>query len=123
MPWGTPEKRREYWRRYSRRPEVRKRRLVANKKYRDSHKEKRSAWDRRYRQEHPEAVLSGSSYREMVVNLLLERDGDLCGICGGQFDLEHVEIDHIVPRVNGGGHGAPNLRLTHEACNQSRLRR
>ena len=47
------------------------------------------------------------------------RDQGVCGLC--QRAIEGAwQVDHIVPRVMGGGHDDGNLRLTHPACNLKR---
>jgi 5-methylcytosine-specific restriction endonuclease McrA len=52
--------------------------------------------------------------------VIIERDGYVCGICGGDVDLDDVDIDHITP-VNHGGPSTPeNLRVTHSSCNRRR---
>jgi 5-methylcytosine-specific restriction endonuclease McrA len=51
----------------------------------------------------------------------------VCGICGLPIDVtlprQHpgsLELDHIVPRVYGGGDEPSNLRPTHRRCNRQR---
>lgn len=58
-------------------------------------------------------------YRKMVISLILERDGKLCGLCGLEL-VDQIEIDHIVQRAMGGTHEAGNLRLAHPECNRRR---
>jgi hypothetical protein len=53
----------------------------------------------------------------IVVGLLRQRDGELCGICG-QLLGSDVTIDHIVPISAGGSvDDCDNLRLAHHRCN------
>lgn len=61
----------------------------------------------------------------MVNNLLLQRDGNLCQLCGEVLDSENetLHIDHILPRCMGGTHEAYNLRLVHATCNLTRGKR
>lgn len=56
-------------------------------------------------------------YRQMVVSLLLQRDGDKCGICGKRLDVSDVQIDHKVMCADGGTDHAINLQLAHPLCN------
>lgn len=67
---------------------------------------------------------TGRKYREMVNNLLLQRDGNVCTICMEILEPEKevLHIDHILPRCMGGTHEATNLRLVHAACNLTRTR-
>ena len=58
-------------------------------------------------------------YRSMVYSLLVQRDGDGCGICGRSLQGE-FEIDHIIPRWLNGTHDARNLRLVHPECHRER---
>jgi 5-methylcytosine-specific restriction endonuclease McrA len=62
---------------------------------------------------------TGKKYRVMVNNLLLERDGPICSLCGELLEPEKevLHIDHIRPRCMGGGHEAKNIRLVHATCN------
>lgn len=60
-------------------------------------------------------------WRRVVVAFLLERDGLHCPLCGGIL-LEGVEIDHVLPVVEGGPTIPTNLRLVHAACNKGRCR-
>ncbi|HXI18981.1 MAG TPA: HNH endonuclease signature motif containing protein [Chloroflexota bacterium] len=49
--------------------------------------------------------------------LVIERDGYVCGICGGAVAADDVSIDHIHPRSKGGPTMMGNLRVTHSRCN------
>ena len=71
--------------------------------------------------------------REMK-RLIIKRDECRCKICGKQGllpspeafividpeDNTPFEIDHIIPRTQGGSDGADNLRLTCRKCNRAR---
>lgn len=46
---------------------------------------------------------------------VLERDG-ACVLCGS---TERLEVDHIVPRSEGGGHGLENLRALCAECHRA----
>lgn len=55
---------------------------------------------------------------------IAERDGWVCGICGGEVDTGILypdpmfgSIDHIIPVTRDGTNDPDNLRLTHLACN------
>ncbi|MDE2096715.1 MAG: HNH endonuclease [Patescibacteria group bacterium] len=49
-----------------------------------------------------------------------ERDRGLCGICGQYVAIGNMDIDHIVPRVEGGPDDWQNLRIAHPSCNRHR---
>lgn len=57
-------------------------------------------------------------------DLLWERDGDRCGICGGPIDRSLkwpdrmcLTVDHIVALADGGTHEPANTQLAHLSCN------
>lgn len=52
--------------------------------------------------------------------LVIDRDGYVCGICGGEVDPDDVHIDHIRPVRHGGQDVEGNLRVTHSLCNMRR---
>ncbi|HMB37417.1 MAG TPA: HNH endonuclease signature motif containing protein [Methylomirabilota bacterium] len=62
-------------------------------------------------------------YRTMVVALLMERDGTACWICNAPLAGERLSVDHVIPRCQGGGDDAKNLRLAHLTCNRRKERR
>ena len=58
---------------------------------------------------------------------LRRRDGDNCHLCGLAMTFaragrspDDATIDHIVPKSQGGGDAATNLRLAHKRCNEAR---
>lgn len=61
------------------------------------------------------------SFRNVDV---FERDGWVCGICGGDVDRDLVwpdhmsaSLDHIVPVSKGGTHTLDNVQCSHFICN------
>jgi 5-methylcytosine-specific restriction endonuclease McrA len=48
---------------------------------------------------------------------VIDRDGYLCGICGGDVEPTDVHLDHIYPYSLGGPTTFNNLRVTHSRCN------
>jgi len=78
---------------------------------------KRNRSDGRYREQH----LCNSDYRGMLVEVLMQRDGDNCGICGEPL-RGRISIDHILPRCRGGLSTADNLQLAHLKCNLRKRR-
>ena len=51
--------------------------------------------------------------RQMVI----DRDGLVCGICGGDVEADDVHIDHVLPASKGGPTVASNLQVSHSRCN------
>lgn len=64
-----------------------------------------------------------NGYRQVIVSLLTDRDGYVCGVCNnsllyeGVFVSDAVEVDHVIPFHLGGADELNNLRLTHRKCN------
>lgn len=56
----------------------------------------------------------GTSRWKQQRKRVLERDGYQCTYCGGTA----TQVDHIVPRVSGGGHELDNLTSCCAKCNQ-----
>lgn len=60
-----------------------------------------------------------SSYRDIILSSLIERDGFVCGMCGESLEGSKIHIDHIIPVALGGVDTLSNVRLTHAKCNLS----
>ena len=106
--------------------------------WRSENRERLAAYQREYYQKNREKLLeknrlrakergynksnlSNLDYREMVIGLLRQRDGDTCPICD-ELIYERFSIDHIQPRNMGGSNDPENLRLAHYSCNHTRPR-
>jgi 5-methylcytosine-specific restriction endonuclease McrA len=48
---------------------------------------------------------------------VIDRDGYVCQICGGDIEPTDLHIDHIKPWSKGGRHTLGNLQATHSVCN------
>lgn len=48
---------------------------------------------------------------------VIERDGFVCGLCGGEVEPDDVHIDHIMPKSLGGPDLLDNLQVSHSLCN------
>lgn len=48
---------------------------------------------------------------------VIERDGYVCGLCGGEVEPDDVHIDHIHPWSLGGSDNLENLQVAHSLCN------
>lgn len=55
--------------------------------------------------------------------VVLERDDNICGICGGDVDPDDFHIDHIVPLARGGLHNYENTQAAHPSCNWAKSAR
>lgn len=51
---------------------------------------------------------------------VIERDGGICQLCGGEVGDCDLHIDHIIPVVRGGQNELANLQVTHGSCNLSK---
>lgn len=69
------------------------------------------AW---YEWHHRHQALRRKIRRQKIV----ERDGLICGLCGGPVDPLDVEIDHIFPVSLGGSSDPSNLQVAHSLCNR-----
>jgi 5-methylcytosine-specific restriction endonuclease McrA len=56
------------------------------------------------------------AYRDRMRRALLVR-GAVCWLCGG---ANPTQLDHVVPRREGGGDELSNLRPAHATCNYQR---
>lgn len=75
----------------------------------------------------------GRQWRVALLEYLVDRDGDKCGICKRKVDItlksgtrgsrRGPSVDHIIPRSIGGTDDLENLRLAHWGCNQKRSNR
>lgn len=64
------------------------------------------------------------------VEMLAERDGTLCQLCGDEVDMtlhgtrpDAPSTDHIIPWSRGGSHDPKNLQLAHFGCNSRKRNR
>jgi 5-methylcytosine-specific restriction endonuclease McrA len=76
---------------------------------------------------HVTAMTSRTSDRALVRELLGDRDGWVCWLCGGAVDRRAgpteplaPSVDHVIPTSLDGPHTAANVRLAHFACNTRR---
>jgi len=59
------------------------------------------------------ASKAATKLRDVVV----ARDGGVCGLCGEVVSDEALSIDHIVPVARGGTDELDNLQVAHRLCN------
>ena len=124
-------------RRRRRNPEFREREREYNRKRwaeNPDHREYLKTFHRRRYREDPERYREyaiqryrrvGHGYRKLENRkALLERDGDVCVLCGQILDKplysQETEVDHIMPVSKNGGNELSNLRLVHRYCNRRR---
>ncbi|GHT36364.1 hypothetical protein FACS189427_07830 [Planctomycetales bacterium] len=55
---------------------------------------------------------------ESVKQRLYKEQQGRCNACGTEFDIRHLEIDHIVPKSKGGGDCYENYQLLCGSCNR-----
>lgn len=51
---------------------------------------------------------------------ILKRDGLRCVLCSATAVTTQLEIDHIIPVVNGGTNDENNLRMLYRQCNRGK---
>lgn len=66
-----------------------------------------------WRLRHPDSGRISPEIRVAVI----DRDGYVCGLCGGAVEPDDVHIDHIHPRSLGGPNTLENLQVSHSLCN------
>lgn len=79
----------------------------------------------RYGRNHRQrARRAGVAYEPVNVKRVYERDGWMCGICGGKIAKDKKaphprspSIDHIIPLSLGGPHTYDNVQAAHFGCN------
>ena len=57
------------------------------------------------------------SYRSIILDALIKRDGFKCGICKQSLENSKIHFDHIIPVALGGLDILENIQLTHPKCN------
>ena len=62
----------------------------------------------------------GPLYRTNLRAAVLQRDGNKCVYCNRSGKRQHLELDHVVPRSNGGTDRYDNLVAACRPCNQKR---
>lgn len=69
----------------------------------------------------PRVVRMREQFVEQVDReLVLERDGGLCGLCHTPVDPGDWHLDHIIPIVQGGEHSYRNVQVSHPRCNRAK---
>lgn len=98
------------------------------------HPDRARAAKRRYRQSHPEVHADKEARRrarkrvgiveDVKREVVFERDGEICQLCGEPIDLDlshpdprSASIDHVIPLAHGGAHTYENCQAAHLICN------
>jgi len=55
---------------------------------------------------------------ESIKQRLYKQQDGKCNACGEDFEIRHLEIDHIVPKSKGGGDYCENYQLLCGNCNR-----
>jgi hypothetical protein len=61
-----------------------------------------------------------SNVRDKIEQLLKNKSGDICFLCGQPFNYatDVIHADHDIPEANGGQTDFDNLNLSHKECNK-----
>ncbi len=60
------------------------------------------------------------SVRRLMVDLLHDKEGGVCGGCGETFQARNMELDHIVAKSSGGSYCIDNRQVLCGACNREK---
>jgi site-specific DNA-methyltransferase (adenine-specific) len=55
---------------------------------------------------------------QSVKERLYKEQNGLCNGCGTAFNIQNLEIDHIIPKAKGGGDYYENYQLLCGSCNK-----
>lgn len=98
---------------------------------------RRSLWAR-YREEQKDAIRAAGGVRAAAANakrkarmalafkesvnpdVVFDRSGGVCGICGEAVTRDKMTMDHIVPLALGGEHSYANVQAAHKKCNSGK---
>lgn len=65
----------------------------------------------------PRTPLHRPKIRPWMREAVIERDGMVCQLCGGEIPDGELHIDHIEPLAHGGATEVANLQAAHARCN------
>lgn len=101
---------------------------MASREYKERTAERRAEIGRAWRAANPDRVrtywqtrrarLLGSFVEEVAIEILIDRDRSICGVCEKTVVRAEASIDHVVPLFKGGEHSYANTQLAHLVCNK-----
>ena len=101
--------------------------IARRHRYRLEHRTQTAEYGRRYRREHATAYAQHSARRaalkrsltteSVVRDVVFDRDGGKCHLCGKQLRREDWHLDHIIPLSRGGEHSYKNVAVSCPGCN------
>ena len=108
----STEDQRKKWREY-------KRKYYKTEKGKASQKRNGQNYRKKYpdRRKPPNRLRASQSYRAIIMDYLIKRDGFQCGICKLSLENSQIHFNHIVPLALGGQEIMENLELSHAKCN------
>lgn len=86
-------------------------------------RERRRRWNDQLREELRQSGIPEPSRADLVKYTLLSLYGNRCLYCGDAISWESAELDHIVPRADGGANVLANLAAVCARCNRAKNRR
>lgn len=99
-------------------------------RFRRREPEKKSAMDRRYRENNQDRVHANRWKRKAVKrrafvervhrSVVFKRCGGACHMCGAMVDPDRWHLDHVLPLVRGGEHSYANTAVACPSCNLQR---
>lgn len=60
------------------------------------------------------------SVRRLMVDILHDKEGGVCGGCGETFPARNMELDHIIAKSSGGSYCIDNRQVLCGACNREK---
>lgn len=106
--------------------------------WREANREAIAERDRQWRAANPDKVLEYAAKRRAKVrdawdeyvdrDLVWERDGGVCHLCGEPADPSRWDLDHVIPLTprdgrEPGRHNYENVAVTHPSCNYRKCNR
>jgi len=86
----------------------------------EQERERRRRWNDKLREELRQCGIAEPSRADLVKHSLLSLYGNQCLYCGDPISWESAELDHIVPRRDGGANVLGNLAAVCARCNRAK---
>jgi hypothetical protein len=94
-----------------------------NRAYYHANRARRRAQHRAWYERNKDTCRRGTTqyYRQLVIAVLIERDGAACFVCQRPVDAAEASVEHRLPLAAGGDKfAAANLAVSHRSCNSTR---